>query len=77
MKKCKFTRLIALFSCCFLLLTMLPAAAFAAPEGSWSDYAAQGFSGGDGSQAAPYEIATGEELAYLAVLTDTQGKFFR
>lgn len=66
-----------MLSCCLLLLTMLPAAAFAVPEGSWSDYAANGFSGGDGSQEAPYIIATAEELAYLAVSSDTQGKFFR
>ncbi|MBR0599928.1 GLUG motif-containing protein, partial [Sinanaerobacter chloroacetimidivorans] len=34
--------------------------------GTWADFAGSGFAGGDGSQANPYQIATAEQLAYLA-----------
>lgn len=33
---------------------------------AWDGSVATGFAGGDGSQAAPYEIETGEELSYLS-----------
>ena len=32
----------------------------------WTDYAADAFAGGDGTAADPYQIATAEQLAYLA-----------
>lgn len=51
-----------------LAIALLPAAVFAAsPEGVWSEYAADGFAAGTGTEEDPYQIATAEQLAYLAV----------
>ncbi len=42
----------------------------------WQDYAAEGFAGGTGTYADPYQIATAEQLAYLAhEVNVTQNKF--
>jgi uncharacterized repeat protein (TIGR02543 family) len=35
-------------------------------EPTWQDYAADSFAGGSGTEENPYEIATAEQLAYLA-----------
>lgn len=64
MKKRIFSMLCALALC----IAMLPATAFAtSPDGIWADYAASGFAGGAGTADNPYQIATAEQLAYLAV----------
>jgi len=65
-----------LFSLVFVLITVT---AMAAP---WTGAIATSFAGGDGSQASPYLISTGEELAYLAQQTNattsfSTGKFFK
>lgn len=44
----------------------------AAPTGTWDTYAADGFAGGRGTIADPYQIATAEQLAHLAKLTNNQ-----
>ena len=50
-----------------LCLTLLSVTALAAsPEEVWTDYAASGFAGGDGTESNPYQIATAEQLAKLA-----------
>lgn len=43
---------------------------FAEANGSWSDNAATSFAGGDGSKERPYEIATAEQLSYLAAFVN-------
>ncbi len=44
-----------------LAIALLPAAVFAAsPEGVWSEYAADGFAAGTGTEEDPYQIATAE-----------------
>ena len=51
-----------------LCLGLLPITVFAAsPEGVWTDNAASNFAGGTGTENDPYQIATAEQLAYLAV----------
>ena len=51
-----------------LCLGLLPTTVFAAsPEGVWTDNAASNFAGGTGTENDPYQIATAEQLAYLAV----------
>lgn len=57
-----------------LLLSLLPMAALAAPaapEGIWTDYAADAFAGGSGTEEDPYQIATPEQLAKLAADVNT------
>ncbi len=51
-----------------LLLGTVPVAfaADTAPNGIWTDYAADQYDGGDGSKSAPYQIATPQQLALLA-----------
>ena len=65
------------------LLVCLTLIANATP---WTGTLAAGFSGGNGSQATPYLIGTGEELAYLASLANvspqtananTAGKYYK
>lgn len=36
------------------------------PSGDWTDYAATSFASGSGTSSDPYQIATAEQLAYLA-----------
>ncbi|MEI6555928.1 MAG: GDSL-type esterase/lipase family protein [Paludibacter sp.] len=66
-----------------VLLVSLTVIANATP---WTGTIAAGFSGGNGSQATPYLISTGEELAYLASLANaspqtsnanTAGKYYK
>ena len=58
---------------CLCLATMFSAAAFAADN--WIDFAATDFAGGTGTEADPYQIATAEQLAYLAVkANETNGE---
>jgi hypothetical protein len=57
-------------------------ASFSTTSGSWADYAASGFGGGDGTEASPYLISTPGQLAYLAnqvnsVANYSQNKYFR
>jgi len=62
-----------------LFCVQLACSAMAAP---WTGTIASSFSGGDGSQATPFLIGTGDELAYLAQLTNdtasySTGKYFQ
>ncbi len=41
----------------------------------WTDYAADAFAGGDGSATNPYQIATAEQLAYLAKTVNAGTKY--
>lgn len=41
-------------------------------DDTWVNYAADSFAGGTGTLADPYQIATAEQLAYLAKLTNSQ-----
>jgi hypothetical protein len=51
---------------------------------NWIDYAADGFAGGKGTEDDPYQIATAEQLAYLAKIVNdkiytkevSQGNYF-
>ena len=50
-----------------LMSGLMPATAFAAdPEGVWTDYAAEVFAGGTGTQDDPYLVETAEQLAKVA-----------
>lgn len=77
-------RLLALLLSLCLLCSMLPLGArvIAAGTGTdvWDGTVAAEFAGGDGSAEAPYQIATGAQLAYLRMrvnsYTDYEGKYF-
>lgn len=82
-------RLIAtLLAFCLLvgLLPAIPLKAQAADSSSraitwlWTDFAAEGFASGSGSESDPYLIATAEQLAYLAVQVNAgnsyEGQYF-
>ena len=67
-------KLAAILLALCLLLSLLPMAALAAPaapEGIWTDYAADAFAGGSGTEEDPYQIATPEQLAKLAADVNT------
>ena len=49
-----------------LLAALLPAGALAASPDVWDGTVAESFAGGSGTEADPYRIATGAQLAYLA-----------
>ena len=64
-------KIIPMILCLLLCMAFTPAAAFAdnaktAPDGIWTDYAADKFEGGSGTKDDPYQIATAEQLAKLA-----------
>lgn len=65
----KHKKLICLLLSLIFCFAMIPMTAMAAeaPEGVWTDYAADSFESGSGTQADPYVIATAEQLAKLAV----------
>ncbi len=77
-------RVLAVVLSLMLAFALLPATVLAAepaPEGIWTDYAATGFAGGSGTEDDPYQIATAEQLAYLAVKANegtlhNLGKYF-
>lgn len=75
----KTKKIFCMLMTCALILSMMPAAAFAAdppgggttstmtaPSGVWSDHTATAFAGGSGTETEPYQIATAEQLALLA-----------
>lgn len=64
----KHKKLICLLLSLIFCFAMVPMTAMAAeaPEGVWTDYAADSFESGAGTQADPYVIATAEQLAKLA-----------
>lgn len=64
----KHKKLICLLLSLIFCFAMVPMTAMAAeaPEGVWTDYAADSFESGSGTQADPYVIATAEQLAKLA-----------
>ena len=65
----KHKKLICLLLSLIFCFAMVPMTAMAAeaPEGVWTDYAADSFESGTGTQTDPYVIATAEQLAKLAV----------
>ena len=74
-------RLLSILCALALCLALLPATALAAdPEGVWTDYAADSFAGGDGTENDPYQIASAEQLAKLSKDvsegTSYQGSYF-
>ena len=77
-----------LISSILLLCMLVSFGSFAAADNNpplpttyWTDYAADGFAGGDGSEGNPYLIATEEQLAYLATVNadnyDNYGNYFK
>jgi len=58
-----------------------PLPVFPSSEGTvgevWTGNTATDYAGGDGSEANPYLIATGEQLLRLVKDTDTNGKFYK
>lgn len=69
---------------CTLIIGMLPTIAFAqdtVQDTVWTDYAAEEFAGGTGTETDPYQIVTAEQLAKLSKDVSEgnnyQGKFFK
>lgn len=60
-------RLFPLLVCLGFLIPAVGWGQAGTPEGSWADKAASAFDGGSGTEKDPYQIATAEQLAYLAV----------
>ena len=60
-------RLFSLLVCLGFLIPVVGWGQAGTPEGSWADNAASAFAGGTGTEDDPYQIATAEQLAYLAV----------
>lgn len=60
-------RLFPLLVCLGFLIPAVGWGQAGTPEGSWADKAASAFDGGSGTEEDPYQIATAEQLAYLAV----------
>jgi len=48
-----------------------------APGEVWTGRVAESYAGGDGSEAAPFLISNGEQLAKLIFDTETEGKFYK
>lgn len=59
-------RLFPLLVCLGFLIPAVGWGQAGTPEGSWADNAASAFAGGTGTKEDPYQIATAEQLAYLA-----------
>ena len=63
-----------------MVFCMAPTAAFAAgnvPDTVWTDYAAENYAGGTGTEADPYQIATAEQLAKLSKDVSEGNKYQR
>lgn len=60
-------RLFPLLVCLGFLIPAVGWGQAGTPEGSWANNAASAFDGGSGTEEDPYQIATAEQLAYLAV----------
>lgn len=60
-------RLFPLLVCLGFLIPAVGWGQEGTPKGSWADNAASAFDGGSGTEEDPYQIATAEQLAYLAV----------
>ena len=60
-------RLFPLLVCLGFLIPAVGWGQEGTPKGSWADNAASAFDGGSGTKEDPYQIATAEQLAYLAV----------
>ncbi len=73
--------LLAVFAMTLALLVYFPGGAFngfdmgMTASAAWDGTAAEGFAGGDGSEDNPFEIATGEQLAYFEKQT-TDGESY-
>lgn len=59
-------RLFPLLVCLGFLIPAVGWGQEGTPKGSWADNAASAFAGGTGTKEDPYQIATAEQLAYLA-----------
>ena len=80
-------KIIPVILCLMLCMALMPAAAFAEGESpaaqsdTWTDYAAESFAGGSGTEDDPYQIGTPEQLAKLAKDvnegTSYAGKYFK
>lgn len=55
-----------------LVVGMVPITAHAADNENWADFAAAAYEGGSGTKDDPYQIATPEQLAKLAVDTNSR-----
>ena len=60
-------RLFPLLVCLGFLIPAVGWGQARTPEGVWTTYAANSFAGGAGTEKDPYQIASAEQLAYLAV----------
>ena len=60
-------RLFPLLVCLGFLIPAVGWGQAGTPEGSWANNAASAFADGTGTEEDPYQIATAEQLAYLAV----------
>lgn len=74
-------RILSILTVLALCLGLLPVTVFAAtPEGVWTDYVADSFAEGAGTEVDPYQIATAEQLAKLSKDvregTSYQGNYF-
>ena len=69
-------KLLGLLVALCMLAVCIPVAAAenSAPEGLWTDYAADTFAGGTGTAEDPYQIATAEQLAKLAKEVNAGGE---
>lgn len=75
MKK-QFKKIVALLLC-ILMCVPFTALPISAETTAWTESAADSFAGGTGSAADPYQIATAEQLAYLAKMVNSQTGTFR
>lgn len=73
-------RLFPLLVCLGFLIPVVGWGQAGTPEGVWTDYAADGFAGGFGTESDPYQIATAGQLAKLSKAvsagTSYQGNYF-
>ena len=73
-------RLFPLLVCLGFLIPVVGWGQAGTPEGVWTDYAADGFAGGSGTESDPYQIATAGQLAKLSKAvsagTSYQGNYF-
>lgn len=51
-----------------IVVGLIPVTTITASAAAWGGSTASAFAGGDGSSGTPYQIATGEQLAYMAAV---------
>ncbi len=69
------TKVVSFLLAVCLIVALAPLSVFAEtiPVTSWADNASESYSAGSGTGSDPYQISTAEELAYLAVQSNTPG----